>query len=86
MKQKRKDLGIWVSSDMKCSDQYLYAFNKASKVMGMIREQGGKDNCKYIQDSVVRPRACRILRQCAESVLQERSGAPGKGSTQVYKK
>jgi len=32
MKQK-KDLGIWISPDMKCSDHCLYAFNKASKVM-----------------------------------------------------
>ena len=30
--ETEKDLGIWISSDMKCSDQCLYAFNKASKV------------------------------------------------------
>ena len=35
--ETEKDFGIWIASDMKCSDQCLYAFNKASKVMGMIR-------------------------------------------------
>ena len=35
--ETEKDLRIWITSDMKCSDQCLYAFNKASKVMGMIR-------------------------------------------------
>jgi len=32
-----KDLGVWISSDMKCSQQCMYAFNKASRVMGMIK-------------------------------------------------
>jgi len=36
--EKEKDLGIWISSHMKCSDQCLYAFNKDSKVMGMIED------------------------------------------------
>jgi len=35
--ETEKDLGIWITSDMKCSDQCLYAFNKGSKVMWMIR-------------------------------------------------
>ena len=33
----RKDLGVWISADMKCSQQCMYVFNKASKVMGMIK-------------------------------------------------
>jgi len=32
-----KDLGVWVSSDMKCSKQCVYAFNKATRVLGMIK-------------------------------------------------
>jgi len=32
-----KDLGVWISSDMKCSQQCTQAFNKASRVMGMIK-------------------------------------------------
>ena len=32
-----KDLGVWISSDMKCSQQCIQAFNKASRVMGMIK-------------------------------------------------
>jgi len=32
-----KDLGIIISSDLKCSQQCLYACNKANKVLGMIR-------------------------------------------------
>jgi len=32
-----KGLGVWMSSDMKRSDQCTYAFNTASKVMGMIK-------------------------------------------------
>ena len=32
-----KDLGVWVSSYMKCSKQCLYAFNKATRVLGMIK-------------------------------------------------
>ena len=35
--ETEKDLGIWISSDMKCSYQCLYAFNKASKVTGMTK-------------------------------------------------
>ena len=31
-----KDLGVWISADMKCSKQRMYAFNKATKVLGMI--------------------------------------------------
>jgi len=35
--ETEKDLGIWISFDMKCSDQCLYAFYKACKVMEMIK-------------------------------------------------
>ena len=34
--EAEKDLGVWISSDMKCSQQCVQAFNKASRVMGMI--------------------------------------------------
>jgi len=34
-----KDLGVWISSDMKCSKQCMYAFNKASRVMGMMKKK-----------------------------------------------
>jgi len=32
-----KDLGVWISVDMKCSKQCMYACNKAMKVLGMIK-------------------------------------------------
>jgi len=32
-----KDLGILISADMKCSQQCMYAANKASRVLGMIK-------------------------------------------------
>jgi len=32
-----KDVGVWISEDMKCSKQCLYACNKAMKVLGMIK-------------------------------------------------
>ena len=32
-----KDLGVWISSDMKCSQQCIQTFNKASGVMRMIK-------------------------------------------------
>jgi len=32
-----KHLGVWISSDMKCSQQCIRAFNKASRVMGMTK-------------------------------------------------
>ena len=35
--EKDRDINLWISSDMKCSDQCLCAFNKASKVMGVIK-------------------------------------------------
>ena len=83
MKQK-KDLGIWISPDMKCSDHCLYAFNKASKVMI-------KRSVKYkearimvsLYKTLVRPHVeyCQYV----EPILQERQGAAGTGSTQVYK-
>ena len=34
---QEKDLGIIISSDLKCSQQCLYACNEANKVLGMIR-------------------------------------------------
>jgi len=27
-----KDLGVWISDDMKCSTQCMYAFNKVTRV------------------------------------------------------
>jgi len=35
--EQEKDLGIIISDDLKASQQCLYAFNKANKVLGMIR-------------------------------------------------
>jgi len=32
-----KDLGVWISADMKCSKQSMYACNKTMKVLGMIK-------------------------------------------------
>ena len=32
-----KDLGLWISADMKCFQQCRYAVNKANKVLGMIK-------------------------------------------------
>ena len=32
-----KDLGVWISADMKCSKQSMYACNKAMKVLRMIK-------------------------------------------------
>jgi len=32
-----KDLGVWISADMKCFKQSMYACNKAMKVLGMIK-------------------------------------------------
>jgi len=32
--ETEKDLGIWILSGIKCSDQCLYTFNKDSKVNG----------------------------------------------------
>jgi len=34
---QKKDLGIIISSDLKCSQQCLYTCNRANKVSGMIR-------------------------------------------------
>jgi len=35
--QVEKDLGVMISSDLKCSQQCRYAYTKASRVMGSIR-------------------------------------------------
>jgi len=32
-----KDLGVWISADLKCSKQSMYTCNKATKVLGMIK-------------------------------------------------
>ena len=32
-----KDLGVWISADLKCSKQSMHACNKATKVLGMIK-------------------------------------------------
>jgi len=34
---QEKDLGIIISSNLKCSQQCLYAYNKANKILGMTR-------------------------------------------------
>jgi len=34
---QEKDLGIIISSDLKCSQQCLYVYDKAHKVLDMIR-------------------------------------------------
>ena len=31
-----KDLGVWISADMKCSKQCMHAFNTVTRVFGMI--------------------------------------------------
>jgi len=31
------DFGVWISADMKCPKQCMYAFNKATRVLGMIK-------------------------------------------------
>jgi len=33
----KKDLGVWITADMKCSKQCMYAFNKATRVLGMTK-------------------------------------------------
>jgi len=33
----KKDLGVWISDDMKCSKQCMYVFNKATRVLGKIK-------------------------------------------------
>jgi len=32
-----KDLGVWISADVKCSQQCKYAVNKSNKVLDMIK-------------------------------------------------
>ena len=87
--ETEKDLGIWISPDMKCSDHCLYAFNKASKVMGMIKRSVKYKEARImvsLYKTLVRPHVeyC-VLCQYVEPILQERQGAAGKGSMQVYK-
>ena len=46
-----KDLDVWVSSDMKCC---LYAFNKATRVLGMIKRTirfNDDGNAEFVQNS-----------------------------------
>ena len=43
-----KDLGVWISDDMKCSKQCMHAFNKATGLLGMI-----KRTIRYIKDTRV---------------------------------
>ena len=33
----KKDLGVWISANMKCRKQRMYAFKKATTVLGMIK-------------------------------------------------
>ena len=30
-----KDLGVWISADIKCFKHCMYAFNKATRVLGI---------------------------------------------------
>jgi len=53
-----KDLGILILADMKCSQECMYAVNKASKVLGMIKRTiSYKDPKKMVNlyKTLVRP-------------------------------
>jgi len=45
-----KDLGVLISADLKCSQQCVYACNKANKVMGMIRR-----TIRYREPRIINP-------------------------------
>jgi len=34
-----KDVGVWISDDMKCSKECIFAFNKATRILGMIKRK-----------------------------------------------
>ena len=56
--QHEKDLGVMISADMKSSDHCIYAFNKANRVLGMIRRTiSNKDERIMVSlyKSLVRP-------------------------------
>jgi len=73
-----KDLGIIIklSSDVKCSQQYLYAYNKADKVLGMIKRTIINREPRImlsLYKTLVRPHMdYGVLFKCMEFTLQER--------------
>jgi len=53
-----KDLGVWISADLKCSKQCMCAFNKATKVLVMIKRTirfKGKTVIMSLYKTLVRP-------------------------------
>jgi len=38
IEEVEKDLGVMISSDLKCSQQCMHAYTRANRVMGMIRQ------------------------------------------------
>jgi len=54
----QKVYGLWISADMKCTKQCMYAFNKATKVLGMIKRTKGFRDTRVILSlykTLVRP-------------------------------
>ena len=45
-----KDLGVWISDDMKCSTQCMYAFNKATRLLGMIKRTIGHKDTRVMMN------------------------------------
>jgi len=53
-----KDLGVWISADLKCSKQCMYAFSTATKVLGMIKRTirfKDKTEMMSLNKTLVRP-------------------------------
>jgi len=56
--ETEKDLGVMISSDLKCSQQCIYAYKKAIRVMGMIKRTISYKEPKImlsLHKSLVRP-------------------------------
>jgi len=60
---EEKDLGVWISNDLKASQQCVQAFSKANRILGVVnRTIKCKDDSNVIlicfYKSVIRPHLC----------------------------
>jgi len=80
-----KDLGVWISADMKCSQQCRYAANKANKVLGMIKRTITYKDLKMMLNlykTLVRPHVEYCVSAWSPHYTKDR--VVRKSSTKIY--
>jgi len=71
-----KDIGAWKSDDMKCSKQCMYAFNKATRVLGMIKRTIRYKDARVMMSlykTLIRPHVQRCVSAWNSHYIKDKS-------------